>query len=161
MTDAVQQLYRARVDTYLSFISLFRYGKKGLRMVFARSGLLRSGLRVLDAGCGFGTPTFALLGALDERELPSSVLRTIGYGPNIFAVESFMDELAAKAKQDPYDFRRQLLKDERSLKVLETLAQKSDWRKRPAKGVARGMAYTEAFRSHIAHVVELSVMAEL
>jgi len=89
--------------------------------------------------------------------VPTSVLRTTGYGPNIFAVESFIDELAAKAEQDPYEFRRGLSKDERSLKVLETLVEKSDWKKRPAKGVARGMAYTEAFRTHIAHVVELSV----
>ncbi len=89
--------------------------------------------------------------------IPTSVLRTTGYGPNIFAVESFMDELAGRAKRDPYDFRRQLLKDERSLKVLETLAEKSNWKKPAGNGVARGMAYTEAFRSHIAHVVELSV----
>jgi len=68
-----------------------------------------------------------------------------------------MDELAGRAKRDPYDFRRQLLKDERSLKVLETLAEKSNWKKPAGNGVARGMAYTEAFRSHIAHVVELSV----
>jgi isoquinoline 1-oxidoreductase beta subunit len=89
--------------------------------------------------------------------VPTSVLRTTGYGPNIFAVESFIDELAAKAKQDPCDFRRTLLKDERSLKVLETLVEKSDWKKKPAKGIARGMAYAEAFRTHIAHVVELSL----
>src|SRR5262245_4133089 len=93
--------------------------------------------------------------------VPTSVLRTTGYGPNILAVESFMDELAFKAKQDPFEFRRALLKNERSLKVLETLAEKSDWHKKPAKGVARGMAYTEAFRTHIAHAVELSVKANL
>ena len=93
--------------------------------------------------------------------VPTSVLRTTGYGPNIFALESFIDELAFQAKQDPYDFRRVLLKNERSLKVLETVAQKSDWKKKPAKGVARGIAYTEAFRTHIAHVVELSVKDNL
>jgi isoquinoline 1-oxidoreductase subunit beta len=93
--------------------------------------------------------------------VPTSVLRTTGYGPNIFAVESFVDELAFKAKQDPYQFRRALLKDERSLKVLDTLAEKSDWKKKTAKGVARGMAYAEAFRTHIAHAVELSVKDNL
>jgi len=93
--------------------------------------------------------------------VPTSVLRTTGYGPNIFAVESFIDELAWKARQDPYEFRRSLLKDERALKVLETLAVKSDWRKKPAKGIARGMAYTEAFRTHISHAVELSVTGYL
>jgi len=89
--------------------------------------------------------------------VPTSVLRTTGYGPNIFAVESFIDELAFTARQDPYDFRRRLLKDERSLRVLATLVEKSEWRRPPPKGVARGMAYTEAFRTHIAHAVELSV----
>jgi isoquinoline 1-oxidoreductase beta subunit len=93
--------------------------------------------------------------------VPTSVLRTTGYGPNIFAMESFIDELAFKAKQDPYEFRRALLKDERSVKVLETLVERSDWKKRPAKGVGRGMAYTEAFRTHIAHAVELSVKDNL
>jgi isoquinoline 1-oxidoreductase beta subunit len=93
--------------------------------------------------------------------VPTSVLRTTGYGPNIFTVESFIDELAAKAKQDPYDFRHGLLKDQRSLKVLEVLADKSDWKRRLPKDVARGMAYTEAFRTHIAHAVELSVKDNL
>jgi isoquinoline 1-oxidoreductase beta subunit len=93
--------------------------------------------------------------------VPTSVLRTTGYGPNIFAMESFIDELAFKAKQDPYEFRRALLKDERSVKVLETLVERSDWKKRPARGVGRGMAYTEAFRTHIAHAVELSVKDNL
>jgi isoquinoline 1-oxidoreductase subunit beta len=93
--------------------------------------------------------------------LPTSVLRTTGYGPNIFAIESFIDDLAFKAKQDPSDFRRTLLKDERSLKVLDTLVDKSDWKKKPPKGVARGMAYAEAFRTHIAHAVELSVKDNL
>ncbi len=93
--------------------------------------------------------------------VPTSVLRTTGYGPNIFAQESFIDELAFQAKRDAYEFRRSLLKDERSLKVLETLVDKSDWQKKRAKGVARGLAYTEAFRTHIAHVVELSVKENL
>jgi isoquinoline 1-oxidoreductase subunit beta len=88
---------------------------------------------------------------------PTSVLRTTGYGPNIFAVESFIDELAVRARRDPYEFRRELLKDERALKVLETVAERSGWKHRVPKGVRRGIAYSEAFRTHIAHVVELSV----
>src|SRR5262245_42359093 len=93
--------------------------------------------------------------------VPTSVLRTTGYGPNIFAVESFIDELAARARRDPYHFRRELLKDERALKVLETVVERSDWKQRAPKGVGRGIAYTEAFRTHIAHVVELSVTSGL
>ncbi len=93
--------------------------------------------------------------------VPTSVLRTTGYGPNIFAIESFIDELAFRSKQDPYEFRRTLLKDERALKVLEMLVEKSDWKRRAARGMARGMAYAEAFRTHIAHAVELSVDGNL
>src|SRR5262249_53185481 len=93
--------------------------------------------------------------------VPTSVLRTTGYGPNIFAVESFIDELAYRAKADPYQFRRGLLKDGRALKVLDTVAEKSGWKKRAPKGAGRGIAYTEAFRTHIAHVVELSVANNL
>jgi isoquinoline 1-oxidoreductase subunit beta len=92
---------------------------------------------------------------------PTSVLRTTGWGPNIFAVESLIDELAIQARRDPYHFRRELLKDERALRVLETVAEQSGWKRRAPKGVGRGIAYAEAFRTHIAHVVELSVRSGL
>ena len=90
--------------------------------------------------------------------VPTSVLRTTGYGPNIFALESFMDELASNKGIDPYHFRRDLLaKSPRSLAVLDLAAQKANWDMPAPKGNYRGIAYAEAFGTHIAHVVELSV----
>jgi isoquinoline 1-oxidoreductase beta subunit len=89
--------------------------------------------------------------------VPTSVLRTTGYGPNIFAMERFIDELAHRAHADPYLFRRSLLRNERSLAVLDLAAAKAGWKKPAPPGVARGIAYAEPFRTHIAHVVELSV----
>ena len=90
--------------------------------------------------------------------VPTSVLRTTGYGPNIFAFESFVDELASNKGIDPYHFRRDLLaKSARSLAVLDLAADKSNWNTPAPKGHYRGIAYTEAFQTHIAHVVELSV----
>ena len=90
--------------------------------------------------------------------VPTSVLRTTGYGPNIFAFESFVDELASNKGIDPYHFRRDLLaKSPRSLAVLDLAADKSNWNSPVPKGHYRGIAYTEAFQTHIAHVVELSV----
>ena len=60
--------------------------------------------------------------------VPTSVLRTTGYGPNIFASESFVDELASNKGIDPYHFRRDLLaKSPRSLAVLDLAADKSNW----------------------------------
>ena len=90
--------------------------------------------------------------------VPTSVLRTTGYGPNIFALESFIDELASRKGIDPYHYRRELLaKSARSLAVLDLAAKKSNWETPAPKGHYRGIAYTEAFGTHIAHVVELSV----
>jgi isoquinoline 1-oxidoreductase beta subunit len=90
--------------------------------------------------------------------VPTSVLRTTGYGPNIFALESFVDELASHKGIDPYHFRRDLLGNSpRSLTVLDLAAEKSNWNTPARKGHYRGIAYTEAFQTHIAHVVELSV----
>ena len=90
--------------------------------------------------------------------VPTSVLRTTGYGPNIFAFESFIDELASKKGIDPYHYRRNLLsKSPRSLAVLDLAAKKSNWETPAPKGHYRGIAYAEAFGTHTAHVVELSV----
>ena len=90
--------------------------------------------------------------------VPTSVMRTTGYGPNIFAWESFVDELADKKGIDPYHYRRALLaKSPRSLAVLDLAAEKSNWNNPAPEGHYRGIAYAEAFRTHIAHVVELSV----
>jgi len=90
--------------------------------------------------------------------VPTSVLRTTGYGPNIFALESFIDELASRKGIDGYHYRRDLLsKSPRSLAVLDLVAQKSNWGTPAPKGHYRGIAYAEAFGTHIAHVVELSV----
>jgi isoquinoline 1-oxidoreductase beta subunit len=90
--------------------------------------------------------------------VPTSVMRTTGYGPNLFAIESFIDELAFRAKQDPYLYRRDLLADNtRAVDLLDLAAEKSNWRQRPAPGRFRGIAFAEAFRTMTAHVVELSV----
>jgi isoquinoline 1-oxidoreductase beta subunit len=88
----------------------------------------------------------------------TSVLRTTGFGPNIFATESFVDELAHYSGKDPYEFRRILLRDDaRGLAVLDLAAEKSGWTKPAKAGVFRGMAFTEAFATVICQVVELSV----
>ncbi len=93
--------------------------------------------------------------------VPTSVMRTTGYGPNIFALESFIDELAHRKGQDPYRYRRELLtKSPRALAVLDLAAEKSGWNTPPPRDHYRGMAFCEAFLTVIAHVVELSVPSE-
>jgi isoquinoline 1-oxidoreductase subunit beta len=88
----------------------------------------------------------------------TSVLRTTGYGPNIFAFESFIDEMAHKTGKDSYQYRRYLLQDDaRALAVLNLAAEKSGWNTPAPQGVHRGIAFAEAFNSIICQVVELSV----
>jgi isoquinoline 1-oxidoreductase beta subunit len=73
-------------------------------------------------------------------------------------LESFIDELAYAAGEDPYRYRRGLLRDDaRALKVLDLAAEKSDWGKPLPKGAGRGLAFYEAFENDMAQVVELDV----
>lgn len=64
----VQEFYTKGIDRYSSFISAFQ-SPQGIQALLQRSDLPRPGLRVLDAGCGFGVITFAFLEALRQRNL--------------------------------------------------------------------------------------------
>jgi ubiquinone/menaquinone biosynthesis C-methylase UbiE len=64
----VQQFFSTRTEAYNSFISAFRY-PQGIRALLQTSDLLRPGLRVLDAGCGFGVVTFAFIEAMASKGL--------------------------------------------------------------------------------------------
>ena len=95
---------------------------------------------------------------LSRTAIPVGFWRSVGHSYNAFFVESFIDELAHAAGKDPYEFRRSLLKKHpRHLKVLETAAHQAGWGKPLDKGVGRGIALHESFRSIVAEVVEASV----
>jgi isoquinoline 1-oxidoreductase beta subunit len=91
-------------------------------------------------------------------DVPVSVWRTTGHGPNNFVLESFVDELAGAAKTDPLVFRRRLLtKNPRARRLLDLAAEKSGWDSPLPPGRGRGVALAVAFGGMIANVVELSV----
>ncbi len=84
--------------------------------------------------------------------------RSVGHSHTAFVVESFLDELAAAAGKDPYEYRKQLLANHpRHLGVLNLAAEKSGWGKAVPSGRARGIAVHESFGSYIAEVAEVSV----
>ena len=87
--------------------------------------------------------------------------RSVGHSQNIFFMEGFIDELAAAAKKDPYEFRRSLLsKQPRYKAVLEAAAQKAGWGQPLPAGVFRGIAVAQSFGSYVAEVAEVSVAAD-
>jgi isoquinoline 1-oxidoreductase subunit beta len=90
--------------------------------------------------------------------IPMGFWRSVGASQNGFFSESFVDELAAAAKKDPYEYRRDLLsKKPRNLGVLNLAAEKAGWGTTLPKGRFRGIACLEAFSTYAAEVVEISL----
>ena len=67
-----------------------------------------------------------------------SALRSLGAHTNVFAIESFMDEIGAVAGADPIEHRIRYLVDPRARAVLETVGRAAIWSRRPAGGHGRG-----------------------
>jgi isoquinoline 1-oxidoreductase subunit beta len=84
--------------------------------------------------------------------------RGVGPNNNVFAIESFVDELARKAGKDPVEFRRGMLdKNPRALAALNLAAEKSGWGEALPARVGRGVCLQPSFASFIATVVEAEV----
>jgi isoquinoline 1-oxidoreductase beta subunit len=90
--------------------------------------------------------------------VPTGFWRGVGPNNNVFAIESFMDELARKAGKDPIEFRRGMLaKNPRLLAALNLAAEKSGWGQQLPTRVGRGVSVQPSFASFIATVVEAEV----
>ena len=90
--------------------------------------------------------------------IPTAFWRSVGPSHNVFVIESFMDELAAAAKQDPVAYRLALLdKTPRAKAVLELAAEKSGWGQPLPKGVGRGVSLQFVFATYLAQVAEVEV----
>jgi isoquinoline 1-oxidoreductase beta subunit len=90
--------------------------------------------------------------------IPVGFWRSVGSSQNIYIVEGFVDELAAAAGTDPFEYRRALLgKSPRHKAVLELAAQKANWGAPLPAGRARGIAVGFSYGSYAAHVAEVSV----
>ena len=78
--------------------------------------------------------------------IPTAFWRSVGPSHNVFVTESFIDELAAAAKQDPVAYRRALLdKSPRAKAVLDLAAEKAGWGQPLPEGVGRGVSLQFAF----------------
>jgi isoquinoline 1-oxidoreductase beta subunit len=122
---------------------------------------LFTGSRFLDVPAA--TPPYAI-GEVDLRAVsPPSHLRTgswrsVASSQHGFFMESFVDELAAAAGEDPFEYRRSLLAEEpRHRAVLERAAEMAGWGSPPAAGRARGIAIVESFGTVVAEVAEVGL----
>jgi nicotinate dehydrogenase subunit B len=80
------------------------------------------------------------------REMPvrTSALRSLGAYANVFAIESFMDELALAARADPVAFRLRHLKDARARAVIEAAARRAKWEAwAPGEGRGHGIGFAK------------------
>jgi isoquinoline 1-oxidoreductase beta subunit len=95
---------------------------------------------------------------VEPQGVPTSWWRGVGPTHNVFVVESFIDELAAAAKQDPVAYRKALLgHNPRALGVLTVAAEKAGWGKPMGAGKGRGVSVQFAFGSYVSMVAEVTV----
>jgi isoquinoline 1-oxidoreductase beta subunit len=90
--------------------------------------------------------------------IPTAFWRSVGPSHNVFVTESFIDELAAAAKQDPVAYRRALLdKSPRAKAVLDLAAEKAGWGQLLPRGVGRGVSVQFTFATYMAQIAEVEV----
>ncbi|HKE38603.1 MAG TPA: xanthine dehydrogenase family protein molybdopterin-binding subunit [Casimicrobiaceae bacterium] len=90
--------------------------------------------------------------------IPTGFWRSVGPSHNVFVTESFVDELAAAAKQDPVAYRLSLLdKTPRAKAVLQLAADKAGWGQPLPDRSGRGVSLQFVFASYMAHVAEVDV----
>ncbi len=98
---------------------------------------------------------------IPEMPIRVSALRALGAYANIFAIESFMDELARAAKVDPVEFRMRHLNDPRASAVVKAAASHAGWQPNlpggTGKGRGIGFAKYKNLSAYLAVVVEVEM----
>src|SRR5712671_2848157 len=95
---------------------------------------------------------------IEPPGIPTAFWRSVGPSHNVFVVESFVDELAAAAKQDPVAYRLALLdKTPRAKAALALVAEKAGWGQALPERVGRGVSLQFVFATYMALVAEVEV----
>jgi isoquinoline 1-oxidoreductase beta subunit len=145
---------------------------------WSQKGAEDSGLGEFGTGATipYITPNLRIEYTLAESSVPRAWWRSVEHSSSGFVVESFIDELAAAAGQDPLAFRLKLIGGDRKIPqfggekeppldtarlkgVLQLAAEKAGWGKPLPKGQGRGIAAFYSFNSYTAAVAEVSLKA--
>jgi nicotinate dehydrogenase subunit B len=79
---------------------------------------------------------------LTTMPIRASALRTLGAQGNVFAIESFLDELASERGEDPVAFRLRHLSDPRSRDVVQAVARRAGWKPAAQDGIGYGIGFS-------------------
>ena len=111
------------------------------------------------ADTGYNITNFHVSAHNPTVNVPVLWWRSVGNTHTAFVMETLIDELATRAKMDPIDYRRKLLKaDANKLRsALDLLSEKSTWRSNLPKGHAVGISCHESFDTAVACAVEVSI----
>src|SRR5215472_7317948 len=123
-----------------------------------------------EAGPVYAIPNYSIEYVMTETPVPLGWMRSVYALQAAFALESFIDELAAAAGKDPLKYRLQLLAKDQDLTyfttmwktsrmrgVLQLVADRAGWGKPLPAGRYRGLACFGCFQSYMAEVVEISM----
>jgi CO/xanthine dehydrogenase Mo-binding subunit len=114
---------------------------------------------------GYDFPAYQVVNhRLMEMPLRTSALRSLGAFLNVFAAESFIDELAAAAGRDPVEYRLSCLTDPRARAVVEAAARRSGWESwTPAEDAGHGIGFAryKNTAAYCAVVAEVTAVTEV
>lgn len=97
---------------------------------------------------------------IPDTPIRTSALRGLGATVNVFAIESFVDELAEQAGEDPVAYRLSMLSDPRARRVIERAASLCDWQSGApiGTGTARGIAFAR-YKNRAAYAAVVAEVA--
>jgi isoquinoline 1-oxidoreductase beta subunit len=106
----------------------------------------------------YDTPNISAYHVASNFGIPVGAWRSVGSSQNGFFIESFVDELATAAGEDPLEYRKNNLRvTSRNLAVLEKVAEMANWGHPSVPGAAHGVAFFPHAGSILAQIVEVSV----
>ena len=100
---------------------------------------------------------------LTTMPIRTSALRTLGAQGNVFAVESFLDEIASERGEDPVAFRLRHLSDPRSKAVIEAAARRANWKPAKQDGIGHGVGFSRYKNTgaYCAAIAEIEVTEDI